>query len=108
MPYYISPPPQNPLSRLIAGIVAVLAIAGAVMIGMVAFMVVAGVGLLAGFVIWLRVTWIKHKLKKKGFSADSFTAGSNHQHAEQQQTQEHQGQVIDAEYEVVSKKKDPN
>ena len=109
MPYYISPPPQNPITRFIAGIVAVLAVAGAFMIGMVAFVVVAGIGILAGFAIWLRVAWIKHQLKKKGFSADSFNPGSTHQpgqQAENQQSQDHQGQVIDAEYEVVSEKKD--
>lgn len=101
MPYYISPPPQNPFSRFIAGIVAVLAVAGAFMIGMVALLVVAGIGLLAGVVIWVRVAWIKRKLKKGGFSIDAM------QQAASKQDQSHRGQIIDAEYTVVSEKKDP-
>lgn len=106
MPYYISPPPQNPISRFIAGIVAVVAVAGAFMIGMVAFLVVAGIGLLAGIAIWIRVAWIKHKLKKNGFNTDAFTS-NNAKRADSAQNQGQQGQVIDAEYEVVSEQKDP-
>ncbi len=101
MPYYISPPPQNPFMRFIAGIIAVLAVAGAFMIGMVALLVVIGVGLLAGIAIWLRVAWIKRKLKKHGF-----TIGANQQ-TTSQQNETHQGQIIDAEYTVVSERKDP-
>ena len=33
MPQYIAPPPMNPLSRLLAGILAVLALAGAFFFG---------------------------------------------------------------------------
>ena len=33
MPYYITPPPMNPLSRLLAAIVAVLALVGAFFFG---------------------------------------------------------------------------
>lgn len=100
MPYYISPPPQNPIARFIAGIVAVLAIAGAFMIGMVAFLVVAGLGLLAGIVVWLRVAWIKRKLRKGGFKPDATETDNG------RESQGHQGQVIDAEYTVVSKEKE--
>lgn len=103
MPYYISPPPQNPVSRFIAGIVAVLAIAAAFMIGMVAFLVIGGIGLLTGIAIWVRVAWIKHKLKKSGFTPESFASNN----ARQSPESDPQGQVIDAEYEVVSEQKDP-
>jgi|GEM_PF-828207 len=118
MPNYINPPPQNPIARFIAGIVAVLAVAGAFMIGFAALLVVAGLGMLAGIVIWLRVAWIKRKLKKNGFTVNGFNSGSANQpgnlhgqqpdqQSERQRDQGHQGQVIDAEYEVVSDKKDP-
>jgi hypothetical protein len=103
MPYYISPPPQNPISRFIAGIVAALAVVGAFMIGMVALLVVAGVGLVAGIAVWLRVLWIKRKLRKNGFDLNSASADQN---ASSQGHQSHQGQVIDAEYTVVSEQKD--
>lgn len=78
-----------------------LAVAGAFMVGMVAFLVVAGVALLAGTALWLRVAWIKRKLRKNGFNTGTVNDG------QPGQSQNHQGQVIDAEYTVVSEKKDP-
>jgi len=95
MPYYISPPPQNPLNRIIASIVAVFALVGAVMIGMVALLVVAGVGLIAGLVIWLRVIWIKRRLNKSGVGMGAKVENSRES-----------GHVIDAEYTVISDPQD--
>ena len=91
MPYYISPPPQGPLTRIFAAIIAVFVLVGSLMLGMVALLVVAGVGLIAGLILWLRVAWIKRRLQKSGvdFSANP-------------QTQRQSGDVIDAEYTVVS------
>ena len=95
MPYYISPPPQSPLTRIIAAIIAAFVLVGAFMIGMVALLVVAGVGMIAGIAIWLRVAWIKHKLRKSGVdlgvTADIPRAS---------------GHVIDAEYTVISDTED--
>ena len=91
MPYYISPPPQNPLTRILAGIIAVFALVGSLMLGMVALLVVAGVGLIAGLALWLRVAWIKRRLQKSGMD---FSSGP--------QTQRESGDVIEAEYTVVS------
>ena len=96
MPYYISPPPQGPLTRIITGIIAILTLIGAFMIGMVALLVVAGVGLIAGFVIWLRVAWIKRQLRKNGIDPG---AGINPSAVHP--TQE-SGQVLEAEYTVIS------
>lgn len=86
MPYYINPPPQSPLTRVIAGIIAVFTLVGAFMIGMVALLVVAGVGLVAGIAIWLRIAWIKRRFKKSGAAQD--------------------GDVIEAEYTVISKREE--
>ncbi len=98
MPYYISPPPQSPLTRIIAGIIAVFALVGAFMIGLVALLVVAGLGLIAAFVIWLRIAWIRHQLQKNGIkpgtTANSTTTDSG----------KGSGQVIEAEYTVISKR----
>lgn len=91
MPYYISPPPQNPLTRIIAAIVAAFVLVGAFTIGIAALLVVAGVGLVAGLALWLRVAWIKHRLQKSGVD---FGAGPAHQGES--------ADVIDAEYTVVS------
>lgn len=95
MPYYISPPPQSPLTRIIAAIVTAFVLVGAFMIGMVALLVVAGIGLIAGIAIWLRVAWIRHKLRKSGVDVNINT-----------DTQRESGHVIDAEYTVISDTQD--
>lgn len=95
MTYYISPPPQSPLSRFIAAIVAVLALIASFMIGMAALLVVGGIVLVAGIVIWLRVAWIKRQLRKSGVDL-----GANMDAAQEP------GNVIDAEYTVVSDSQD--
>jgi len=93
MSYYISPPPQNPLTRIISAIIGIFVLAGAFMLGIVALLVVAAVGLIAGIAIWLRVQWIKRQLQKNGvdlgLSKDA-PATSGH--------------IIDAEYTVVSER----
>ena len=89
MQYHLNPPPQGPLARLIAGIIAVFVLVGAVMLGMVAFLIIAGLALLAGIVIWLRVAWIKRRLKKQGVNL-----GDN-------EIRDKPGHVIDAEYTII-------
>ncbi len=91
MPYYISPPPQNPLARIITAIIAVFTLAGAFMLGFAALLVVAAIGLVAGIALWLRVAWIKRQMRKNGVDLNS-VMGAQKTH----------GDVIDAEYTVVS------
>jgi hypothetical protein len=95
MPYYISPPPQNPVTRIITAIIAVFVLAGAFMVGIAALVVVAGVGLIAGIVIWLRVAWIKRALQKSGVDLGVI-----------EEPPVSSGNVIDAEYTVVSETRD--
>jgi len=93
MPYYISPPPQGPLTRIIAAIVTVFALIGAFMIGMAALLVVGGIALVIGFAIWLRVLWIKRQLRKSGVDLNAnMNMGAS----------QDSGHVIDAEYTIVS------
>ena len=91
MPQYISPPPQNPLTRIIAAVIAAFTLVGFFMIGIAALLVVACVGLVVGIAIWLRVAWIKRRLRKSGVIFDAPVDMSREP-----------GQVIDAEYTVVS------
>jgi len=88
------------VTRIITGIIAVLTLAGAFMIGMVALLVVAGVGLIVGFAIWLRVAWIKRQLRKSGIDLG---AGINPSAV--RPTQE-SGQVLEAEYTVISEREE--
>ena len=91
MPYYISPPPQNPLSRFIAAIIAVLVLVGTFIIGAAAFLVIAGLGLIAGLALWARVAWVKRRLIKSGVDLGAGPI-----------PRRESGDVIDAEYTVVS------
>jgi hypothetical protein len=95
MPYYISPPPQGPLTRIVAAIVAVFALVGAFMIGIAAFLVIGGIALVAGLAIWLRVAWIRRQLRKSGVDLG---VKSNSEMG----TKRESGHVIDAEYTVVN------
>ena len=95
MPYYISPPPQNPFTRLIAAIIAVFVLVGSFMIGVAALLVVAAVGLVQAIAIWIRVAWIKRRMKKEGVNF-----GANVDMSQKP------GNVIDAEYTVISESED--
>ena len=90
MPYYLNPPPQGPLARIVASIIAVVVLVGTVMLGMVALLVISGLALMAGIAIWLRIAWIKRRLKKDGVNLHENTAKSTGS-----------GHVIDAEYTMV-------
>ena len=83
MPYYISPPPMNPLARLLAGMLAVIALAGAFFFGVFVLIVVVGVGFVAWLFLWIRMWWIRRKTP---------------------QSDERKGEIIDAEYTVVSRR----
>ena len=100
MTQYINPPPQGPLTRIIAAIIAALMLVGAFMIGMVALLFIAGAGLIAGLAIWLRVIWIKRQLRKNGVNLD---AGRNPSAANPANKT---GHVIEAEYTVISEREE--
>lgn len=100
MTYYISPPPQGPLTRVVTGIIAMLMLIGGFMVGMVALLVIAGIGLIAGIAIWLRVAWVKRQLRKNGVDLG---AGINPSAAS---TTKGSGQIIEAEYTVISEREE--
>jgi len=100
MPYYISPPPANPLSRLLAGILAVLALVGAFFFGLFVLAFAAGVGLIAWFALWLRMWWIGKKRFRTGAVTGSADGAERKTGAP---SRDRKGEVIDAEYTVVSR-----
>jgi len=91
MTYYISPPPRNPLTRLIAAVISVFVLAGAVILGTAALLVIGGLAVIAGLGLWLRIAWIRHQQRKGGVTFG--TAG---------QSRAPGRDAIDAEYTVVS------
>lgn len=90
MSYYLHPPPKGPLARIVASIIAIFVLVGAVMLGMVVFLVIAGLALVAGVIIWLRIAWIKRRLREQGVDLSERTTSPPDS-----------GHVIDAEYTVV-------
>ena len=87
MQYYIAPPPMNPLTRLLAGILAVLALVGAFFFGLFILAIAVGLGLVAWLFLWVRMWWLR-----RNFPAESL------------RSEDHSGDAIDAEYTVVSRR----
>jgi Flp pilus assembly protein TadB len=95
MPYYLNPPPSNPLSKLIAAVIAVLALMGSFILGFAVLLVVAGIGLLLAIAIWVRVFMIKRRLKKQGVHFEDMS-----------RPVQRTGDVIEAEYTVISERQE--
>jgi len=92
MPFLLEPPPMNPLVRLLAGVLAVLALVGAFFFGLFVLAVLVGVGIIAWLGLWLRMAWLRRKMRRGGGAA-----GSGRQDGDD---------VIDAEYTVVSRREE--
>ena len=73
---------MNPLSRLLAGILAVLARSAAFFFGLLVLAFAVGAGLVAWSILWIRSWWNR----RKQTGSDQTT-----------------GEIIDAEYTVVSR-----
>jgi len=91
MQYYIGPPPMNPLSRALAAVMAVLALVAVFFFGLIVLALAVGAGLLFWLGVRLRLWWMRRHLPP----LDSAPA-----------SRPHKGEVIDAEYTVVSRRKD--
>jgi len=91
MPYYISQTPMNPLSRVLAALVAALALVGALFFGLVVLVLIVGLGLVFWLGLRLRIWWFRRHLPRNEVTPDHNPG---------------QGEVIDAEYTVVSKRRD--
>jgi hypothetical protein len=95
MPYRLPLPPSNPLARILAGLLALLALAGAFFFGLVVLALAVGLGVLAWCVLALRVWWLGRQARVGAGGAGSAGAGIR------------KGEVIDADYEVVSRRDEP-
>ena len=91
MKYYISPPPMNPVSRLLTSLVAALSLIGFFFFGLIVVAILLAVLLGFGLLLWIRSWWLGRKL-----TANSAPLGTTGQ----------QGQVIDAEYTVVYRRRE--
>ena len=74
---------MNPLSRLLAGILAVLALAGAFFFGVFVLVFAVSLGFVAWLSLWIRMWWIR----RKGI-----------------RPVDQKGEIIDAEYTVITRR----
>jgi len=91
---------MNPLSRLLAGLLGILALVGAFFFGIFVLAFAVAAGLVAWLVIWIRMRWIRRKLLRDGYRPDTAQRG---QPGGDARPPGRKGDVIDAEYEVVSR-----
>jgi hypothetical protein len=89
--YRLPPSSPNPFAQALAAVVGVLLVVGALFLGLVVGAVVLGLVLLAWIGFRLRLWWLRRRMGV----------------APQEQGQaQGKGQVIDADYEVVSRRED--
>ena len=82
---------MNPVTRIFTAVLAVMTGVGAFLFGLAVVLVLAGSMAVLGAVIWLRAWWLA---KRKGKPAAGDAGGQA------------RGAVIDAEYTVVSRRRD--
>ena len=82
---------MNPLSRALANVGAVLALAAALFFGLIVLALAVGIGLLFWLSIRLRLWWMRRHISPLDIAPAS---------------KRQKGEVIDAEYTVVSRRKD--
>jgi hypothetical protein len=95
MLHRLPPPPSNPLARILAGLFALLVLAGALFFGLVVLALAVGLGVLAWWVLRLRVWWLGRQVRTGAGGVSRAGEGVR------------RGEVIEADYEVVSRRDDP-
>ena len=100
MRYYLAPPPNGPLSRIVAAVFAVLTLVGAFFFGMIVLALAVGLGLLAWLGVTLMMWWSRRQGERRTDS--SRRAGSPGQGVHEARG----GDIIDADYEVISQRDD--
>jgi predicted lipid-binding transport protein (Tim44 family) len=98
--YFPGPPPLNPVSRILAGLLAVLALAGALFFGAFVLILAVGLGVLAWLVLTVRMWWLRRQWQEQHVSGTQRQAGPPGS-ADQRRTD-----AIDADYEVISRRED--
>lgn len=91
MKYYISQAPANPLVRIVAAIIATISLMAAFFFGLVILAVIAVAIALFSLVFWLRLRWLGRQIPQPQV---------------QPQTRAGSQDYIEAEYTVISERRD--
>jgi len=100
VPYYIAPPPLNPVSRVLAALLGVLALVGAFFFGLVVLAVAVGLGVLAWLFVTLRIWWLRRRWQ------DPVSGGPRSAKGRPDANGRRGDEVIEADYEVISRRED--
>ncbi|HET6564580.1 MAG TPA: hypothetical protein VFG52_04135 [Xanthomonadales bacterium] len=95
MKYYISQAPANPVTRVIAALVASICLLGAFFFGLVILAVIAVLIAVFGLVFWIRAWWYQRRAPAGRVQREPGSASD-------QKPQD----FIEAEYTVVSERRD--
>ena len=91
--YYITPPPMNPVSRILASLFGILVLVGAIVFG---FFVLLG-GIILGVLAWgafaIRRWWLRRKGVEIPLNTPQDSGSGN-------------SETIEAEYTVISRRRD--
>jgi len=90
---------QNPVVQFFAILAAGAILVVAVLMGALVLVVMLGVGIVLAMVFWLRMLWMRHKLKRAGVY-DAFRAQAG-EGTDAAQRPHREGRVIEVEYTVV-------
>lgn len=99
MKYYISQAPANPVTRIIAALVASVCLLGAFFFGLVILAVVAVLIAVFGLVFWVRTWWYQRRAPAGRVHREPGPAPGSASRSRQQD-------FIEAEYTVVSERRD--
>jgi hypothetical protein len=95
--YYLTPPPLNPFTRVIAALLAVAALVGAFFFGLVILALAVGLGILGWLALTLRLWWLRRQHGAHTGPGPRSDGGDAPGRG---------GDVIDGEYKVVSRDED--
>ena len=91
---------MNPVSRILAGILAVVALVAAFFFGFVVLILAVGLGILAWLLLTLRMWWLRRRWARHGPGVQAHSDGW----ADRDSARE--GELIEADYEVVTRRDD--
>ena len=91
---------MNPVSRILTGLLAVLVLVAAFFFGMIVLGLAVALGIVAWIVLSLRIGWASRQRDRRG--GDDGTREAHRKGPESARSRD----VIDADYEVISRRKD--
>jgi len=91
---------MNPVSRILAGILGIAVLAAAFFFGFIVLILAVGLGVLAWLLLTLRMWWLRRQWARRGPGVQAHSDGWAGRDSARE------GEVIEADYEVVTRRDD--